>query len=202
MKSHASSLDEPVKSKEELIEKYRHYNVEHDWWDWQYADYVERMEAVGISIDAKDIHFSGFWCQGDGASFSGYIHETDMKRFMEIHKLSEYYPEAFYFAVKDELGVKLVRSSHHYSHENTINIDLQDDSLDYSDFDEDDVRGVIYQAMRDAYYVTARDLEEEIQQICRGYMKDLYLELQKEYEYLTSDECVLETIEANNLTEE
>ena len=202
MKSHVSSSDEPVKSRDELLEKYRYFNVEHDWWDYLYADYVERMEALGISIGVDDICFSGFWCQGDGASFSGYIHSSDMKRFMEAHNLGERYPEAMYFAAKEELGAKLVRSSSRYSHENTIRIDVQDEEIDHSPIDEDDVRGVIYEAMRNAFYKTANDFEEEVQKICRGYMTELYKELQQEYEYLTSDECVLEAIEANQLDED
>jgi hypothetical protein len=44
-----------------------------------------------------------------------------------------------------------------------------------------------------------RDLEDDVNNICRGYMQDLYRKLRDEHEHLTSDEAVWETIEANEL---
>ena len=43
------------------------------------------------------------------------------------------------------------------------------------------------------------ELEAEIAEILRGYMRSLYYDLRTEYEYLTSDEVVWETIQANDL---
>ncbi len=54
----------------ELIEKHRDINVDHDWWDCTYDHFMEDMKQVGITV--KDMRFSGFWSQGDGASFTGY----------------------------------------------------------------------------------------------------------------------------------
>ena len=43
------------------------------------------------------------------------------------------------------------------------------------------------------------NLEEDVNNICRGYMQDLYSKLREEYEHLTSDEAVWETIEGDEL---
>lgn len=196
----ASSSGEPVVQLHELLEKYRYFNVEVDWWDWQYEDFTEQMGAIGITVDK--INFSGFYSQGDGACFTGHIYRTEMKQFMEAHNLAERYLAAFFFASRDELQVNIVSNSHHYCHENTVNVNVDDEYLDYSDFEDNDPRGTIYQAMRTAYYKDALEFEEEVQKICRGYMTQLYRSLRDEYEYLISDECVLEAIEANNLIEE
>lgn len=196
----ASSSGEPVVQLHELLEKYRYFNVEVDWWDWQYEDFTEQMGAIGITVDK--INFSGFYSQGDGACFTGHIYRTEMKQFMEAHNLAERYLAAFFFASRDELQVNIVSNSHHHCHENTVNVNVDDEYLDYSDFEDNDPRGTIYQAMRTAYYKDALEFEEEVQEICRSYMKQLYIALRDEYEYLTSDECVLEAIKLNNLIEE
>ena len=58
------------KKKQELIEKYRDVEVQHDWYDYTYKQFQEICDNIGIT-DPKP-SFTGFWSQGDGASFSGY----------------------------------------------------------------------------------------------------------------------------------
>jgi hypothetical protein len=53
-----------------LIEQHRDCNLDHDWWDNTYADFKEVACAFGVRLDLDQIHFSGFWSQGDGASFA------------------------------------------------------------------------------------------------------------------------------------
>ena len=66
-------------TKDELIDKHRHWNVEHiDWWDCTYSDFKERMTAIGIEVDR--MYFSGFWSQGDGACFEGSV--SDWRLFL------------------------------------------------------------------------------------------------------------------------
>lgn len=54
-------------SRETLIEKYHDINVDFDWWDFTYDDFRERLERAGIRVG--QIEFSGFSSQGDGARF-------------------------------------------------------------------------------------------------------------------------------------
>jgi hypothetical protein len=46
------------------------------------------------------------------------------------------------------------------------------------------------------------DFEEDITEQWRTYMRDLYRKLEAEYDHLTSDEAVWDTIEANELIED
>jgi hypothetical protein len=57
-----------------LIERYREINVDHDWWDYHYDDFMAQMLRAGVQVD--DIVFSGFWSQGDGACFDGGVSES------------------------------------------------------------------------------------------------------------------------------
>jgi hypothetical protein len=72
----------------DLIEKHRDINTDYDWWDCTYDHFAEDMRIKHIEVDK--MLFSGFWSQGDGASFTGSI--SDSKAFMETHDLTETYP--------------------------------------------------------------------------------------------------------------
>lgn len=177
----------------ELIEKHRDINVEHiNWWDSTFDYFAEEMLLKGI--DPDDFAFSGFWSQGDGASFCGRI---DMALFMKAHNLEQEYQAAYFFAVEDEISAKLYRQGTRYSHENTVDIQIYDDIMNH--YEDDDLRCSVHSIMEHEYCDNLADFEEAVIKICRGHMRDLYKSLEKEYEYLTSDEAVWETIEANEL---
>lgn len=176
----------------ELIEKYRDINVDHEWWDCLYEDFKLIMVEKGIHVE--DLQFTGFYSQGDGASFTGYL---DTKTFLKVHDLEQRFMGATFFAGLKELYIDIKRHNSHYSHENTTYIDMQQDT--YNEYDEDDLRCQVYGQMADILTEEWRELEEEVTEICRGYMQDLYSKLRQEYEYLCSDEVVWETIVANEL---
>ena len=56
--------------KQEVLDRHRGYDVDHfEWFEYTIDDYKEILEIIGF-YDI-DINFSGFWSQGDGASFTG-----------------------------------------------------------------------------------------------------------------------------------
>lgn len=120
------------KQKSKVLDKLRDINVEHDYWHEHITDdFKIKLESLGYS-DIKT-QFSGFWSQGDGASFS---------------------------AKKEDLEIT---TSGRNCHDMTMQ--CESDSL-----------------LQDA------------RKLAREYYKDL----QKSYEYDTSDAAVIETIEAND----
>jgi len=54
-----------------FIDSHRHINVDHDWWDGVYEDFHHICKIMGIELDHREPCFSGFWSQGDGASWTG-----------------------------------------------------------------------------------------------------------------------------------
>lgn len=187
-----SQNDVDDQQRSELIEKYRDINVDHDWWDCLYEDFKLDMQTKGITVD--EMNFTGFYSQGDGASFTGRI---DMIQFMKVHELEQRYMGAVFFAGQGELWGNILRGSSRYSHENTVSVNLEADT--YNNFEEDSTRHEVYEAMEEVLDSEWKDLEEDVSEICKGYMRDLYYKLREEYEYLTSDEVVWETIVANDL---
>lgn len=180
----------------ELIDKHWDINVDHEWWEYTYDEFKIEMETKGITV--ADINFSGFYSQGDGASFTGRI---DMIQFLKVHELEQQFMGATFFAGQGELWAELQRGSSGYYHENSVGVCLLLDSYNNYDYEDDSTRYQVYETMQEVMDSEWKDLEEEVGSICRGYMQDLYSKLRDEYEYLTSDEVVWETIVANDLHE-
>ena len=186
-------------TKDELIEEHRDWNVEHiDWWDSTYDMFKEDMQAKGIEVDR--MYFSGFWSQGDGACFEGRIEFPQL--FIDSHFRPDQYP-----MVRKLLacggGVKLsVQHSGHYYHENCTTFDSDYDLLAYvmdrpSELHEQVVEA--WQALLDA---EMEDFRKDAIEIFKDHMRQLYKNLEAEYDYLTSDEAVWESLEANDMTAE
>ena len=197
-----------TKQEEALIERYRDTNVH--WADWYTAveEQVEE-ELAEIGFDVTQMYFSGFWSQGDGACFEGTM--SDWAKFCEqvptfvkaFPFLSEY--------LKDEGATYTSGHSGHYYHEQCTNHDYSSE-LEYGldQIDEDEITDPAAQ-MRYAMYKKALVEEGEIQrnqysaittwlkEFFQDKMRDLYERLEQEYDYLTSDDVVWESIEANDL---
>lgn len=204
----------------ELLDQYRYINVEYDhgwytydhgWYTPIYDQYIGRLSDIGLEVG--DFEFSGFYSQGDGASFTGTVVNwtalfTAMGDSPHTHKVIVYY-------LQEAANGVLERMSSRYSHENTVQF-----SLKFSLYDElstplvpwrcenrqtiKEIFDVQSDARADAIIaiITSYDLnklERDIQDYFRGIMKELYYDLYKEYDNLTSDEVVWDTIVANEL---
>lgn len=187
-------------TKDELIEKYRDINVEYvDWWDCVYDDFTSDMAEKHIMV--QDTRFSGFWSQGDGASFTGYI--SNNLEFLKAHGLTETYP----FITKlihhgGDFTLRIERSSSHYVHENTVSVSVEGCAYFHHVLPtSDDLREAIVDQWDTDLDAEYERIWEDVTDIIRDYCRDLYRKLQEEYDYLTSDEAVWEAIEANELNE-
>lgn len=172
---------EDLKTNEELKKKVLKnlydINTEFDWYDFVYEDATAIASILGIEI--KNIFFSGFSSQGDGACFEGSYCYTKNS----VKNLVAYAPgdeELLRIATElQQLQKKhfytlsaTVKHSGHYSHSGCTNIEVYKMG-DYFDSD---------------------NLEE----LLRDFMNWIYKQLELNYEYLTSEESILSTIEANN----
>lgn len=181
---------------ESVLDKYRHINVDHDWWDAVYSLWEEKLELLGYH-DIQ-INFSGFYSQGDGASFTGRIHSRKAAQFMEQHDLAVKYPHVYALAGQHYVSLRLQRNSHHYYHENTVSADGEMDTV-YEPDDDSDLRDV---ALFEIYQKAEHEFQsfvEDFEQISRDYMQKIYADLEVDYDYLTSDEAVRESLSINDI---
>jgi hypothetical protein len=182
---------------ERLIEEEREILSEEDWWhESVIEDFKDDMKEVGINdLEAE---FTGFYSQGDGASFTsddidsrkllksmgvkssydlnmGDGESTGNKFFDIISDLAEIGLSEETRITPDNLRISVYRTSSRHSHENTVtaNIDVEDEPEGWRD-----TNGFISK------------LEEETTRYIREKCKDLYRRLQKEYGSLMSEETI------------
>jgi hypothetical protein len=170
-------------AKKTALEKLQDINIDYEWWDQDYEDYTMIGALMGITIDK--IYFSGFSSQGDGACFEGKYHYQKGA----IKKLSEHCPkETTVFYIARQLN-KLQRENHnalratvkhsgHYYHKYETEIDVTDSNEETNEF-------------------INISIEDKIIELLRDFMEWIYRQLEKEYNYRTSEKAIIETIEAN-----
>ena len=189
---------------DKILDKYRHINVEHvDWWDYVYENFKEDMKKEGIDVDK--IYFSGFSSQGDGACFEGRV--GDWEVFLKKLGYSSN-PVLIQHAV--DSWSFFVSHHGHYYHENCT--DFTGDLCMPDGYDDNDFIAQFCPHVSNVFRATTwlvlltqgrrTDFEKEFTEIFKSHMRTLYRTLEKEYDYLTSDEAVKETVIANDLNVE
>jgi len=121
------TYEEWLKTNEEvankIINKHQLINVEYNGWcNSILEEFCEKVESFGFNVDVDDINYSGFWTQGDGASFTGdinileYLSKTRQKtKYRNVIKCIE--------NEKISNDVDIERGSLNYVHENTCYVD-------------------------------------------------------------------------------
>ena len=169
-------------AKEKARDWYREGNLSYDWWECVYDQYTTACKLFGIDISR--IMFSGFWSQGDGASFTGtYSYKKgalqalkkEFPQWAEIHdickRLTQMQKPNFY-------GVNVdISQNGRYCHEMTMSFNVS-----------------VYIEGQGERYDIPQGMGEEVADIFRDLARDIYKSLEAEYDYLTSDEQVDEMI--------
>lgn len=194
----------PEDLKDKILEANHDYNTHHDWWEGTYDCFVEDMKNIGIEVHR--MYFSGFSSQGDGACFDGRI--SDWKLFLK----SVGHNEPALITHAEDTFVFAVQQRGHYYHENCTSFEV-DLPLPESDTDEwflehfspyqDDrhsIREAVWMAIINKYEHGL--LENEFIEVFKDHMRDLYKRLEDEHDYLTSDEAILDSLEADDQLED
>lgn len=151
----------------------RYVNTEHEWYDFIRDEFVGKAESLGYTN--VEMMFSGFSSQGDGACFTAGV---DIPKWLRAHRLGNKY-KALAKAYRDgDAAIKITHSWRHYFATST-NVDPED-----------------YRASAKAQEQMA-EVVELIEKERESLGNDLYRTLEKQFDYLVSDEAVKEMIEAN-----
>lgn len=183
--------------------------LDYEWWQHTYQCAIEDGKEKGFDIE--DIRFSGFWSQGDGASWTGRV---DLKQFLE-HHLKEDNPDHHrYFVLQALLDegwvekyVTIERIGFHYVHsemmrEGGVSLsaldELDEDSEERLQYDGPLQRANVYQLHvgidTDAL---VDDLLEWIIEEAKDFANEIYKDLETEHDHLTSEESLIEGAYAN-----
>ena len=171
-------------AQEKAIDDNRHWNTDYEWWDY----ICEDAKTIGalLGIDINDIYFSGFYSQGDGAMFTGnYSYKAGstkaVKAYAPLDKDLHEIAQNLQDIQKQYFYCITASTSHsgHYYHSGCMQVNV---------YGDDDILGY------------ERELpEEDITNQLRYFADWIYSQLEKEYEYLTSDEVVKESLIANEV---
>jgi hypothetical protein len=160
----------PTAVQAEIIEKNHSMNVPSGWWTETYDMSKDLLSLMGIEIDV--INFTGFYSQGDGAYFTGnYIYTAGAGEAIKTSGFDV--PELIEIANR----IQAIQKNHNYTL--TANIVKNDNRYCHSN------------SVDIAVYNTE---SEELKQCLRDCMDWIFLQLKKEYEYLTSKESIKESI--------
>lgn len=188
-------LDE--KARQKALQEFQDLNIDYDWWDFAYNDFISICSYIGITVDKNSIHFEGFYSQGDGCSFDSDVDLSKLWAGMGTSNWQEYAPNVdFPFTLtttdsrvmnlinrnKVDMNARIIARQRCYG----VVVDLGVYPVSESVKNHDMIYGEL------------DGLEKWFDGIAQILNRYLYKSLQQEYEYQTSNEAIAETIEAND----
>jgi len=176
--------------KEKLLERYRYINVEDDlWYDYIIENFKNNMDKRGIEVGA--VEFDLYYRT---AAFDAVVYDWEL--FMKSLGYNE--EELIEFAI-DHWSFRSKAWRGKFDLDYDIFIPDEDVIDSYSPYD-DDLRTKVWRTILMEY--DPEKIEEEVIETFEEASYDLLSKLEKEYDYLTSDEAVWQTLEANGLIDE
>ena len=171
---------------------YRENCLDYEWWDSDYDHWKEKLAELGFT-DA-DIKFSGFYSQGDGASFTAGVTREFKLPAAAASRIAEATTVAKVQrrfkglpAVVDlshEVIFRITRDIHdRYVHPKTIHAEF---SASYGDDMSEDLT-----KMLDAW---AEQLSQYLTTEARDLSDQIYRDLEAEWDDLNSDVTIVEAI--------
>ena len=185
-------------AKQTAIDSNRSWSVQDfEWWDSSFESFAEAADLFGLDIRQTrkslmggghrydpTIFFSGFSNQGDGACFEGcyaykkgalkatkQVFPTDSELLRIVRDIQALQQRNFYQLTAT------AKHRGHYNHSGCMDVTV----------DRADGKAV------------SGDDEESLKQLMRDFADWMYFGLEKEYNYLTSDEAVVESLRANEV---
>ena len=181
--------------------------MDYEWWEGTYEMAIEDGKEKGFYIDK--IYFSGFYSQGDGASWIG---QVDVRQWLEENLPDSIGLSAWCQLIQEgviSMFSKVVANNSHYCHESTMQFsDVEDDGA-FDDADEMDGQSIFKGMPVSALYdlIDADDnctlkstegITQAIAESGKAYAVDIYHRLREEYEYLCSEEMMLDHFNCND----
>lgn len=193
----------PQYAQNEILNNHRDINTDHDWWGDVYEQFIEKVHKNGFEINKRStklrsgnhvwkpvIQFTGFWSQGDGASFDGFLPLTTLKQHLSNYPLLLEYHKAMAILISWE-------SEGRYCHKYSLRFKSEwKDPIRLSRLGGLRLRAaeqINHEAHKQAE-AFADAIKDKVYALC----DELYSDLQTEYEYLTSDELILEYLGSND----
>jgi len=180
---HCRKLDEwDEDTQAKIIEKHRLIEVEWDGWsDFVIEDWQDKLNKMGF-FEPK-IAYTGFWSQGDGASFT--CDNIFVQDYIKYFKLKQFYPILRRLREGNlEIFAYIHRYNNHYYHEKSTSVNFNWSYLGLGKY-------------KTKMEEQLEALEEHMDKTVIELGKEIYKDLENEYEDRVSDDTVREVLIAN-----
>lgn len=171
-------------------QEWHEHSCHYDWWDGVEEQFKEECGPMGIEVDKID--FSLSYSQGDYATFTGRVH---MGKWMKHHGYDLKY-HALYLSLQS-YGSNAVLH-HGRSIATYVDLDYQPGNT-YPEGVFSDLPQEAWDELCQEQF-EAEEWEQLVLEHVRELESDLYDRIEKEYEYLTSEEQFIEHCECNDVT--
>ena len=182
-------------AKQRALTGFRHLNTGFDWWVDEYEDFVNLCATLGISVDRSSLKFSGFYGQGDGSAFSASVDFARLPEAIRQQAWKAYAPLQEFRFPELQVDHRVLRLVENGILPNEMQIIARQR-----------VNGItvnlgIYVVQEykthDNVFEELDQLEEWLRSIADILNRYLYDTLQRQYEFLTADRTVKESILLN-----
>ncbi len=196
----------PDSGKEKARQHYIETWVHDDWYDYIYEDAREAGAMRGFEIE--NMYFSGFWSQGDGASWCGDVRLLDFIHFYLPESIGR---DAWLWLIEDgwvHNYLTVYQKGNHYCHEGTMSVgnvetyEHGDCVLSVSCILHGAPVATVWNLISadpNCPIKSADDLEELVLTKARWFAKQLYKRLEEGYEREIADEQIGDCYDANNV---
>lgn len=178
------ALTDEQKEKAVEMVREREENSGDNFFAESVIEYYKEYVFPEYGLEDTEVHWSGFWCQGDGASISA--ENVDLEKFLrKVKALTKFRSIRHLFGTMHdgELSASVERDAYsRYSHENTINGYIDATWLDLTAKQENKVE----------------DLEELITETVRELSCKVYASLEEAYLEQFTTENLIGLIQAND----
>ena len=172
------------KAKDRARQYYHDTHMSDGFWHKCTIDDAKEVGKI-LGFDIDKVYFSGFWSQGDGASWTGGYRYAkgapakvasytgnDAELIRIANGLQDIQRPHFY-----KLRASVSRTGRYY-HSHTMRADVEDCTDPYRD---------------------VSDAEKDLLELFRDFADWIYNNLRKEYDYQTSDPAITEAFDANDV---
>lgn len=169
-------------AKQKAIESLYNINTDYEWYEYTVDEFKSNKEF----FDITNVYFNGFYSQGDGAMFEYEgINKDFVKTIIDSLPISNWKKDVLKNCTYISGNGK---QSGLYYHENSCshNINIESDN-----------GAQYYRNIELLIDSVSSTIEDAIIEKYKELAKELYRTLEKEYDYLTSEKAIIETIEAN-----
>jgi hypothetical protein len=171
-------------------------NINFNWWDDEFEDFIELCSYLGIAVIKDAIKFRGFYSQGDGSGFSAKVDIPKLITAIVNQSWKDYAPiQEFPFTAPniDRRALGLLTKDllpnepqiNSMSRQYGVVVDLGIYVINEGGREHDNV------------FEELDKLEEWLRKIAQVLNSYLYSTLEKQYDFLTSDTAIKESILTN-----